>query len=129
MLPLFGAVRAWNMTPADIVAERPPPPPSTGSQQMKEETAEVKKTVEHLTGRPINELVALLRNFQGLPHRCELVGTWRGLPVINDSKSTNLESTLVALLSQAAPVVLMYFLKLKRKKVAVSSTWLWTTGV
>jgi hypothetical protein len=49
MLPLFGQVRAWNMTPADIVAERPPPPPSTGSQQMKDETAEVKRTVEHLT--------------------------------------------------------------------------------
>ncbi len=49
MLPLFGQVRAWNMTAADIVAERPPPPPLTGSQQMKDETAEVKKTVEHLT--------------------------------------------------------------------------------
>jgi len=49
MLPLFGQVRAWNMTPADIVAERPPPPPSTASQQMKDETAEVKRTVEHLT--------------------------------------------------------------------------------
>jgi hypothetical protein len=49
MLPLFGQVRAWNMTPADIVAERPPPPPSTTSQQMKDETAEVKRTVDHLT--------------------------------------------------------------------------------
>jgi hypothetical protein len=49
MLPLFGQVRAWNMTPADIVAERPPPPPSTSSQQMKDELAEVKRTVEHLT--------------------------------------------------------------------------------
>src|SRR6202163_4503501 len=38
MLPLFGQVLAWNMTPAQIVAERPPPPPSTGSQQMKDET-------------------------------------------------------------------------------------------
>jgi len=49
MLPLFGQVHAWNMTPADIVAERPPPPPSTGSQQMKDELAEVKRTVDHLT--------------------------------------------------------------------------------
>src|ERR1700730_7593391 len=47
--PVFGQVRAWNLTPADIVAERPPPPPSTSSQQMKDETAEVKRTVEHLT--------------------------------------------------------------------------------
>jgi len=49
MLPLFGQVRAWMMTPADIVAERPPPPPSTSSQQMKTEVAEVKSVVAHLT--------------------------------------------------------------------------------
>ncbi|MEA2761956.1 MAG: hypothetical protein QOD47_1240 [Gemmatimonadaceae bacterium] len=49
MLPLFGQVRAWNLTPADIVAERPPPPPSTSSQQMKDELAEVKRTVGNLT--------------------------------------------------------------------------------
>jgi hypothetical protein len=49
MLPLFGQVRAWMMTPGDIVAERPPPPPSTSSQQMKTEVAEVKSVVAHLT--------------------------------------------------------------------------------
>ena len=49
MLPLFGQVRAWNMTPAEIIAERPAAPPSTGSQKMKDETAEVKRTVESLT--------------------------------------------------------------------------------
>lgn len=49
MLPLFGQVRAWNMTAANVVAERPPPPPSTASQQMKDEAAEVKRTVENLT--------------------------------------------------------------------------------
>jgi hypothetical protein len=49
MLPLFGQVRAWNLTPADIVAERPAPPPSTSSQQMKDELLEVKRVVDHLT--------------------------------------------------------------------------------
>lgn len=49
MLPLFGQVRSWMMTPADVVAQRPAPPPSTGSQQMKDETAEVKRTVENLS--------------------------------------------------------------------------------
>jgi hypothetical protein len=49
MLPLFGQVKTWMMTPADLVAARPGPPPSTSSQQMKDETAEVKRTVEHLT--------------------------------------------------------------------------------
>lgn len=32
-------------------------------------------------------------------------------------------------LAAAAPVVLMYFLKLKRKKVPVSSTWLWSRSI
>jgi membrane-associated phospholipid phosphatase len=49
MLPLFGKVSAWMMTPADIAADRPPPPPSTSSQQMKDELAVVKNTVDHLT--------------------------------------------------------------------------------
>jgi len=49
MLPAFGQVRGWNLTPADFVAQRPGAPPSTSSQQMKDETAEVKRTVDHLT--------------------------------------------------------------------------------
>ena len=49
MLPLFGQVRAWNMTPTDIVNERPGPPPSTSSQQMKDELAIVKKTAANLS--------------------------------------------------------------------------------
>jgi len=49
MLPLFGQVLAWRMSPADIVKERPAPPPSTSSTQMKQETAEVKSAVENLT--------------------------------------------------------------------------------
>jgi len=32
-------------------------------------------------------------------------------------------------IAAAAPVILMYFLKLKRKKVPVSSTWLWTRSI
>jgi hypothetical protein len=49
MLPLFGQVRAWMMTPTDILSERPPAPPSTSSAQMQQETAEVKAAVENLT--------------------------------------------------------------------------------
>jgi hypothetical protein len=49
MLPNFGQVRAWMMTPADIVAERPAPPPSTSSAQMGQELAEVKSAVDNLT--------------------------------------------------------------------------------
>ena len=49
MLANFGLVRAWMMTPAEVVAERPPPPPSTSSQRMREDLAEVKRTVDNLT--------------------------------------------------------------------------------
>ncbi|HET7293134.1 MAG TPA: phosphatase PAP2 family protein [Vicinamibacteria bacterium] len=49
MLPNFGQVRAWMMTPADVVRERPGPPPSTSSAQMAQELQEVRETVDHLT--------------------------------------------------------------------------------
>ncbi len=49
MLPLFGKVKAWMMTPDDILKERPGPPPSTSSPLMERELAEVKSTVENLT--------------------------------------------------------------------------------
>jgi hypothetical protein len=49
MLPLFGQVRAWNLTPADIVTERPATPLSTGSQAMKDEVLAVKRAVDNLT--------------------------------------------------------------------------------
>jgi len=46
MLPLFGNVRAWMMTTADIVRERPGPPPSTSSELMAREVAEVRRYVD-----------------------------------------------------------------------------------
>ena len=49
MLPVFGSVRPWIMTPADIVRERPAPPPSTSSEQMAREVAEVRRYVDHAT--------------------------------------------------------------------------------
>ena len=49
MLPFFGQVKAWMMTPSDVVANRPGPPPSTSSAQMVRETVEVKAAVDNLT--------------------------------------------------------------------------------
>lgn len=49
MLPFFGQVRSWMLTPAEVAADRPPPPPSTSSDAMKAEVAEVRRTVDHLT--------------------------------------------------------------------------------
>jgi hypothetical protein len=47
MLPNFGKVLAWNLTPSQIVAERPVAPPSTSSDEMKKQLQEVKSYAEN----------------------------------------------------------------------------------
>lgn len=42
MLPLFGKVKSFLMTTADVIANRPLPPPSTKSEAFAKELAEVK---------------------------------------------------------------------------------------
>jgi hypothetical protein len=49
MLPNFGKVLAWMLTPTDVLNERPPAPPPTASEQMRQELAEVKSVSENLT--------------------------------------------------------------------------------
>jgi hypothetical protein len=49
MLPLFGKVRAWMMTPDDILRERPGFAPSTSSALMARDLAEEKQIVKNLT--------------------------------------------------------------------------------
>jgi hypothetical protein len=49
MLPFFGRVKAWMMTPDDILKERPGFAPSTASELMARELAEVKHSVTYLT--------------------------------------------------------------------------------
>ena len=46
-------------------------------------------------------------NFRGVEHRLENVGIFGGVSVINDSKGTNPDSTIVALESLEAPIVLI----------------------
>lgn len=48
-----------------------------------------------------------LANLNPLPHRCEIVSFWKNHPVINDSKSTNLASTIAALDGLASPCFLL----------------------
>ncbi len=50
-------------------------------------------------GWPLADMVAVLRQFQGLPHRCQLVRQLREVRYINDSKGTNVGATLAALKS------------------------------
>jgi UDP-N-acetylmuramoyl-L-alanyl-D-glutamate--2,6-diaminopimelate ligase len=55
-----------------------------------------------------NVAVQLLNSYKGLPYRCQIVGTTsHGELIINDSKSTNVESTLVALSLLTKPGILM----------------------
>ena len=49
MLPLFGNVKSFLMTPADVVASRPVPPPSTKSETFAKELAEIKKFSTSIT--------------------------------------------------------------------------------
>lgn len=63
--------------------------------------------LRHLSNVSIADAAEYLHDFVGLPHRCEMVGAFSGYPIINDSKSTNVESTLVAIKSQQRPVILM----------------------
>lgn len=48
-------------------------------------------------GLPIAPMLAVLRRFQGLPHRCQRVATCNGVTYINDSKATNIGATLAAI--------------------------------
>ena len=100
MLPMFGQVRAWNMTPAQIVAERPPPPPSTGSQQMKDETTEVKRTVEHLTSAQL----AIAQKWNDGAGTYSPPGHWNdvALEYVRDAKMSEVRAARVfALLNMA----------------------------
>jgi UDP-N-acetylmuramoylalanine--D-glutamate ligase len=48
-------------------------------------------------GLPVKSMVATLRRFSGLPHRCEPVGEVRGVRYVNDSKGTNVGAAEAAL--------------------------------
>ncbi|WP_338055613.1 UDP-N-acetylmuramoyl-L-alanine--D-glutamate ligase [Seongchinamella sediminis] len=51
----------------------------------------------HAAGLPTGAMLAALRAFRGLPHRCELVAEVAGVRFINDSKGTNIGATEAAL--------------------------------
>jgi UDP-N-acetylmuramoylalanine--D-glutamate ligase len=56
---------------------------------------------------PRPPLVQALREFQGLPHRVELVAEADGVRYYDDSKGTNVGATVAALEGFATPVVLI----------------------
>ncbi len=56
---------------------------------------------------PVEPLCAALREFEGLPHRMEVVTVFGGVTFIEDSKSTNVGSTVAALQGLQGGVVLI----------------------
>lgn len=50
-------------------------------------------------GLPMESMLNTLRNFRGLPHRCQAVGEFNGIRWYDDSKGTNVGATIAALLS------------------------------
>jgi UDP-N-acetylmuramoylalanine--D-glutamate ligase len=61
----------------------------------------------HATSAARARMAETLRAFSALEHRIEPVGDWGGVTWINDSKSTNVASTLVALRGMSRPTVLL----------------------
>ncbi|MGD0465630.1 MAG: UDP-N-acetylmuramoyl-L-alanine--D-glutamate ligase [Gammaproteobacteria bacterium] len=48
---------------------------------------------------PTNTMITVLKNFSGLEHRCQTIGTFTGISWINDSKGTNIGATIAAITS------------------------------
>jgi UDP-N-acetylmuramoylalanine--D-glutamate ligase len=51
----------------------------------------------HAVGLSHASMVATLRQFKGLPHRCQRVAQIAGVSYVNDSKGTNIGATIAAL--------------------------------
>jgi UDP-N-acetylmuramoylalanine--D-glutamate ligase len=62
---------------------------------------------DHRTERALSRITDALRSFNALEHRIETVGERDGVTWINDSKSTNVASTLVAMKGMTRPTVLL----------------------
>ncbi len=58
-------------------------------------------------GVPRGDCQRTLRNFRGMPHRCQNVGALDGVRVIDDSKATTIVATVAALDGLAAPTWLL----------------------
>lgn len=58
-------------------------------------------------GLPWPAMLAALREFPGLPHRMQYLGTRRGVEYYDDSKGTNVGATLAAVAGVGQPLVLI----------------------
>jgi UDP-N-acetylmuramoylalanine--D-glutamate ligase len=62
---------------------------------------------QHRTDHSLHRIAGALKSFNALEHRIETVGEFQGVTWINDSKSTNVASTLVAMRGMTRPTILL----------------------
>ncbi len=62
---------------------------------------------DHATPRSRQRIGEALRSFRALEHRLELVGEYASVQWINDSKATNVSSTLVAVQGMTRPAIVL----------------------
>lgn len=69
--------------------------PLNGSHHLQNALAAL--AIADAAGIPLEAALRALKNFKGLPHRCQLVRARHGVHWINDSKGTNVGATVAAL--------------------------------
>jgi len=84
-----------------------PVAPTYLSARPEKENAAAAVTIAMAAGMELHKSVAVVEKFKPLPHRLECVGRKGGITFVNNSKSTNVHSTLAALESIQSPVVLI----------------------
>ncbi len=67
----------------------------------------VASLMAYLSGVKVSNINAVMHSFKGVEHRIEFVNTILDTSFYNDSKSTNIESTIVALEAFDKPVILI----------------------
>lgn len=91
----------------DVTGRWPGASPAAVGSPFQQENAAAAIAAARVIGVDDGAIATGLRTFTGLPQRLELVGVRDGRTWINDSASTTPESTLAALSSMTAPVVLL----------------------
>ena len=64
-------------------------------------------TAAQLIGIPNNQIIEIMKTFQGVEHRLEYVSEINNVQYINDSKATNIDAVIVALDSFDKPLILI----------------------